>query len=124
MAEENDGAPAPPRHDPHHCACGASILWAQKLELDTDPTSPTRGYWVRVRSDDGKRFKAMQIDFEPNPAKGNVVIFERAGQGIVARVFRDAEAAASAFPTAPRRTSHFATCPQAKSYRKPKRNHR
>jgi hypothetical protein len=126
MTEENDApaAPATPHHDPHRCPCGAAILWAAKLELDEDPTSPTRGQWVRVRRDNGKGFKSMPIDFTPNPLKGNVVIFERAGQGIVARVFRDAEAAGAAFPAAPRRTSHFATCPNAKSYRKSKGSRR
>lgn len=101
-------AAAAPRHEPHACkSCGAPVLWAQTL----DP----RG--ERVPREDGKGWRAMPVDFAPT-LEGNVQIFHRQGEGIVARVYRNAAAAPSG---AILRTSHFVTCPNAKQHRRGRR---
>lgn len=115
-------------HKPKPCSsCPGRILWAQVLELDEELTSPTRGQWIRAKKDDG-RLRAIPVDFDPRP-DGNVVLQHWRGEdgkpaGIVARVFKDAEAARRVFPTAPLRTSHFATCPNANRHRKKGRGRR
>lgn len=115
--------PAAPHHEPHRCDCTAPILWAQVLKLDDKPGSPTRGKWIRAKRDNGKGYKAMPVDYHPTPL-GNVVIFQRRNEGIVARVFKDSATAAAAFPGAPLRTSHFMTCPQATQFRRGKKGRR
>jgi hypothetical protein len=101
------GPPAP-HHDPKLCSsCSAPILWAQVLD----------DAGQRVRRDDG-RFKSMPVDFQPDPLKGNVVLFNRQGEGIVGRVLTKGEAP----PAGARlRTSHFATCPNANQHRRSRR---
>lgn len=112
-------AVAAPRHEPKRCSsCSAGILWAQQLHLDEDESSPTYGKWLRVPRDDGRGWRSMPVDFTPDPLRGNVVIFDRPGEGIVCRVFRDAATARAAFPTANLRTSHFVTCPNARQHRR------
>jgi hypothetical protein len=116
-------APAPPRHLPKRCtSCQAEFLWAQTLVLDGDLTSPTQGKWIRARRSDDKGWSSMPVDYLPDALKGNVVLFDRPGEGIVCRVFKDSNDARAAFPGAARRTSHFATCPNANQHRqKPRR---
>ena len=95
---------AAPRHEPKRCgSCGAEILWIQLLD--------DKGQ--RRRRDDG-RLASMPVDFAPTP-DGNVQVFHRPGEGIVARVYRDA---AHAPAGAILRKSHFATCVNAAQHRR------
>lgn len=74
------GAPAA-LHAPRVCRdCGDPVFWCQVLDV--------RGR--RVRSYDGKRWKAIPVDAQPDPA-GAVVLFHRDGEGIVARILRPGE---------------------------------
>jgi hypothetical protein len=99
-------APAAPRHQPRVCSsCSAPILWAQVLD----------DAGQRVRRGDDKGWKSMPVDFQPDPLKGNVVLFDRPGEGIVCRVLKKGEAPP---PGARLRTSHFATCPNANQHRR------
>jgi hypothetical protein len=70
--------------------------------------------WLRKKKDDG-RYKAMPVNADVDPVKGNVVLFHRGGEGIVCRVLRQGEVAP---PGARLRTSHFATCPAAAKHRR------
>lgn len=100
-------APSPaPRHEGSLCrSCSARILWAQLLDEAGE----------RQKKPDGK-MKAIPVDFEP-VADGNVVVFHRPGQGIVARVLKKGEAP----PAGARlRRTHFSTCPQAAQHRRPR----
>jgi hypothetical protein len=102
-------------HEAKLCSsCSAPILWCQVLELDE------HGAWARAKKDDG-RMKAIPVDYQPDPG-GNIVLqhWREAGQvkGIVARVFKDPTKAREAFPEAPLRKSHFATCPDSKKHRR------
>jgi hypothetical protein len=106
---QRGAAPAVPQHVPKVCSsCPAPIFWAQTLELDE------RGRWSRVRNESTGRFKSMPVDFQPTP-DGNVVLFHRPGEGIVCRVLRKGEQPP---PEAKLRTSHFATCPNARKHRR------
>jgi hypothetical protein len=106
-------APAAPLHEPKTCtSCGAPILWAQVLQLDE------HGRWSRVKNPDTGRMKSMPVDFQPDPLKGNVVLFHREAEGIVCRVLKQGEEPP---PGARLRTSHFATCPNANQHRRPGR---
>jgi hypothetical protein len=97
--------PAAPHHEPKLCSsCSAPILWAATLDHEGN----------RIRRDDGKGWKSMPVDFQPS-LEGNVQVFHREGEGIVARVFKNAAAAP---PGARLRTSHHATCPQGKQWRR------
>lgn len=92
-------------HEPRHCSsCSAPIVWAQTLGKDGK----------RVRRDDGKGWKSMPVDWQPS-LEGNVQLFDRPGEGIVCKVYRNPAAAP---PDAKLRTSHFATCPNATTHRK------
>jgi hypothetical protein len=102
--------PTAPIHEPHVCrSCTAPIFWAQVLELDED------GRWSRVKNETTGRMKAMPVDSQPDPLKGNVVLFHREGEGIVCRVLKRGEQPP---PGATLRTSHFATCPNASKHRR------
>ena len=93
-----------PQHAPKACSsCGAPVLWAQILD----------DHGQRVKRDDG-RMRSMPVDAEPSPA-GNVVLFERPGEGIVCRVLRRGEQPRAGEKL---RTSHFATCPNAPQHRR------
>ena len=93
------------QHEPKKCAsCPAPILWAQSLDDEG------RRIWDEER----KRFKSMPVDWEPVPT-GNVVVWDRPGEGFVCRVLKKGETP----PAGARlRTSHFATCPNAKQHRR------
>jgi hypothetical protein len=105
-------ARAAPVHVPKVCSsCPAPILWAQVLELDE------AGRWSRVKNPETGRMKSMPVDFQPNPL-GNVILFHREGEGIVCRVLKKNETPP---PGARLRTSHFATCPNAKQHRRKRR---
>jgi hypothetical protein len=96
--------PDQPLHLPKKCAsCGADILWGQLLD--------EKG--LRQQKPDG-RYKAIPIDFAPVP-NGNVLVFERAGQGIVCRVLKRGEVPPAG---AQLRVSHFATCVNAAQHRR------
>jgi hypothetical protein len=97
--------PAAPRHDPKLCSsCNASILWAQLLDENGQ----------RIKHPETGRMKSIPVDFQPDP-DGNVVLFHRDGEGIVARVLKKGEAP----PAGARlRKSHFATCPNANQHRR------
>lgn len=108
-------APAPSsRPEPHTCkgskgapGCGAPIFWAQVLDE----------HGQRIFYEDGRgqrRTKSMPVDVTPTP-RGNVVLYQRQGEGVVCRVLRGGESPPAG---AQLRTSHFATCPHAKSHRK------
>ena len=94
----------PPVHDPTACrSCGANIIWGQLLDANGQ----------RQKKPDG-RIKAIPIDFDPVP-NGNVLVFERPGEGIVCRMLHKGEAP----PAGARlRVSHFSTCPQAQQHRR------
>jgi hypothetical protein len=103
-----DQAERAPRHDPKVCAsasCGAPILWAQLLD----------DAGQRIRRDDHKGWKSIPVNFDPDPVKGNIVLWHRKGEGIVARVLSKGEQPP---PGSRLRTSHFATCPAAKRFRR------
>ncbi len=99
-------------HEAKACrSCSAEIVWAQLIDESG----------AIVRRPDG-RPKAIPIDFAPSE-KGNVQVYDRGGS-IVARVLgpetareiRDAAWALKGAHTL--RTPHFATCPQAKDWRR------
>jgi len=76
-----------------HCkSCGAPIYWA---------TSEASG-------------KRHPVDVEP-VEDGNVLLSLRGGTGLVARVLKKGEEVEDGRN---RYTSHFATCPQSKTWRK------
>lgn len=58
--------------------------------------------------------KKIPVDEDPDPG-GNIVVIS----GTIARVYRDAKTAQEGWPGKPRYLSHFATCPQAASWRRP-----
>ena len=79
-------------------ACGAAIVWAVTAK--------------------GKR---MPVD--PEPVVGGNLVLELAGSGAIVRVqtaAEKAEAAAVGKVLGTRYVSHFATCPAAARFRKPK----
>jgi hypothetical protein len=106
--DQNPGAalpPAAPRHVAKRCSsCAAPIFWAQLLDEKGE----------RIRRQDGRGWKSIPVNLGHDP-KGNVVLWDRKGQGIVGRVLRQGEAPP---PGTKLRTSHFATCPDAKKHRK------
>lgn len=57
----------------------------------------------------------IPVDEDPVP-EGNIVVV-----GKMAKVFRNAQAAAEACPDEPRYLSHFVSCPQAGAWRKDRR---
>lgn len=95
-----------PGHDPKTCrSCGASIFWAQVVGAGGDLEKKPNG-----------RPKAIPVDATPSD-RGNVVLFDRGGS-VVARVLGRGEQPP---PGAKLRMPHFATCPQAKAWRKGRR---
>ncbi len=56
--------------------------------------------------------KAMPVDDDPCE-EGNIVVV-----GGMAKVLKNAQAAAELYSEEPRYVSHFVTCPQAKNWRK------
>ncbi len=98
---------APRVHSPRFCAsCRAPIFWAAILDDSGQ----------RIRNEASGRFKSMPIDWEPRP-DGNVIVYWREGEGFVCRTLRRDETPRAGEKL---RTSHFATCPNAKQHRKPK----
>lgn len=88
---------APPQV--HECTtCHARIYWAKVVETG----------------------RAMPVDAQPDPVKGNVVLYRnrRTGRAIFARVLKAGEPPP---PGTHLRTSHFATCPNAKRHRRNRR---
>lgn len=92
--------PSRPLHEPKKCrSCGAPIFWAQN--------ATTR--------------KSMPVDAEPSE-KGNVQLYDRGGS-VIARVLgaedaqRTRDTAWALSGTHTLRTSHFATCRDAGSWR-------
>jgi hypothetical protein len=72
-------------HEPKRCSrCAAPIFWAQMLDGDD------RRAFVRDQRSGRRRVKAIPVDCEPT-AIGSVVLFHRAGEGIVCRVLRRGE---------------------------------
>lgn len=82
-----------PAVTPDSCKCGAPIIW----------TKTTTG-------------KAMPVDAYPSD-DGNVVL-ERVGPTVLAFVYSTTAAARVMTPAAPLHKSHFATCPDAASFRR------
>jgi hypothetical protein len=80
--------------------CSQPIVWGQLLAQDE------RGAWARQPRADGKGWKAIPVDSQPNP-DGRVLLFRRKGEGIVARQLRAGETPP---PGATLRTSHWTTC--------------
>jgi hypothetical protein len=106
VSDPAHAAAAAALHAPRACSsCQAPIFWVQLLD--------ERGN--RIRREDGKGWKSMPVDAQPDAAKGNVVIWHREGQGIVGRVLHRGEPPP---PGTKLRTSHFATCPNANSHRR------
>jgi hypothetical protein len=97
--------PEPPhQHTPKRCrSCGAEILWAQILDE----------HGQRIRREDGRRFKAMPVDWAPAPG-GNVIVYDRPGEGFVCRVLKHGE---QPRPGERGRWAHHATCPQGSDWR-------
>jgi hypothetical protein len=97
--------PEPPhQHTPKKCrSCGAEILWAQILDE----------HGQRIRREDGRRFKAMPVDWAPAPG-GNVIVYDRPGEGFVCRVLKHGE---QPRPGERGRWAHHATCPQGSDWR-------
>jgi hypothetical protein len=109
--------PAAPAHTPRLCSsCAQPIYWAQILVAVTDPRDGAPA-WVRSKNEDTGRYKSMPVDHLPDP-DGNVVLFHREGEGIVARVLKKNEAPP---PGARLRKSHFATCAHAAQHRRTRR---
>ena len=80
----SDARQAPP-HEPKRCrGCTAPVFWAQVLDGDDQRV------FVRDRQT-GQRVKAIPVDSEPT-AVGDVVLYHRAGEGIVCRMLRRGEA--------------------------------
>jgi hypothetical protein len=97
-----------PLHSPKFCAsCRAPIFWAQILDEHGQ-----RIFYEDARG--RRRVKSMPVDAEPSP-RGNVILFHREGEGIVCRTLRRGEAVRFGERL---RTSHFATCPNAKQHRR------
>lgn len=104
--------PAPKEHEPQRCrSCSAPIWWAQVIDEKGEVQ----------RKPDGKP-RVMPVDFAPSE-KGTVALARR-GATVVARVL-GAEQAQKIRDTAwalkgthTLRTAHFATCPQADSWRR------
>ncbi|GAA1962081.1 hypothetical protein [Amycolatopsis minnesotensis] len=79
------------------CAtCGLPVLWA---------TTPAG--------------KAMPVNPEPAPERGNVLLSIRSGQ-LVAGVLRRGQAAGARDAGLPVHTSHFTDCPHADQHRRPR----
>ncbi len=94
----------PKQHEPKKCSsCSAPILWAQTID-DQGRRIPR----------DGGRFKSMPVDWEPTD-RGNVVVYHRQAEGFVCRVLGRGKQPRAGEKL---RTSHFATCPQAKQHRR------
>jgi hypothetical protein len=105
---------ASPAHTPRLCSsCAQPIYWAQILVAVTDPRDGAPA-WVRSKNEDTGRYKSMPVNHQPDP-DGKVVLFHRPGEGIVCRVLKKGEAPP---PGTKLRTSHFATCPNARQHRR------
>jgi hypothetical protein len=90
-------------HEPKRCQeCNASIYWAQVLENG-------QRVFIRDSRTEQRREKAIPVDCEPTAA-GSVVLFHRAGEGIVCRVLRRGEA-----PPAGAKLRTFHRCSQRAS---------
>ncbi|WP_052372818.1 hypothetical protein [Amycolatopsis taiwanensis] len=83
-----------PRHA--QCrSCRASIVWAVSAKTGNQ----------------------MPVDYNPNPAKGNVLLQLDRGQ-LVAAVLTDRQLAGARAAGTDLRTEHHATCPDADMYRR------
>lgn len=105
------GSPAPAdAPETHECkSCGARIYWVQLVDENGS----------RQRRADNKGWKAMPVDAQPDPVKGNVFCYRPKGaRTLYGRVLRHGDAVP---PGARLRTSHFATCPNAQQHRRKRR---
>ena len=66
---------------------------------------------VWAETEHGKR---MPVDAEPDPERGSIVLREREGEAPLAI----AGVGPEAFPGEPLHSAHFATCPDAKAWRR------
>jgi hypothetical protein len=112
-AEPAEAAPAPAAAEgpePHRCkSCDALIYWVQLVDE----------HGARQRRDDGKGWKAMPVDAQPDPIKGNVYCYRpRGARTLYGRVLRQGDPVP---PGARLRTSHFATCKFAAQHRRKRR---
>jgi hypothetical protein len=103
-------APAADGPEPRRCkSCDALIYWVQLVDE----------HGARQRRDDGKGWKAMPVDAQPDAVKGNVYCYRPKGaRTLYGRVLRRDEPIP---PGARLRTSHFATCLNAKHHRRNRR---
>ncbi len=110
IAVSSSSAPGPLGRPPTLCKdCGAAVIWCAILAASIDPRDGST-IWVRQKRENGKGWKSMPIDWQPDP-DGRVVVFRRSeageSKGYVCRVLKKGEAP----PEGARlRTSHFATC--------------
>jgi hypothetical protein len=107
------GYQAPPAAEPpetHNCkSCDARIYWVQLVDE----------HGARQRRADNKGWKAMPVDAQPDPIKGNVYCYRpRGARTLYGRVLRQGDPVP---PGARLRTSHFATCKFAAQHRRKRR---
>lgn len=123
--EDQEGSPsAPPPPAPNS---PEDVGFLSQEQLDEPLTPPTvqecrscraRIYWSEVVDEHGQKTgKRMPVDEQPDPVRGNVVLYRNrnTGRAVFARVLKKDEPKP---PGTRLRLSHFATCVNAAHHRR------